>query len=154
VDANEGWTMAQLRDLSPELAALGVALIEQPLPAGADSALAEYDSPVPLGADESCHGIAELPELRDRYQVVNIKLDKTGGLTGALALRAAAEAAGFGIMVGCMVATSLSMAPAFLLAQGANFVDLDGPLLLERDREPGAVYEGAWMQNPGSDVWR
>jgi L-alanine-DL-glutamate epimerase-like enolase superfamily enzyme len=154
VDANEGWTMARLRALAPELAALGVALIEQPLPAGADSALAEYDSPVPLGADESCHGIAELPELRDRYQVVNIKLDKTGGLTGALALRAAAEAAGFGIMVGCMVATSLSMAPAFLLAQGANFVDLDGPLLLERDREPGAVYEGAWMQNPGSDVWR
>jgi L-alanine-DL-glutamate epimerase-like enolase superfamily enzyme len=128
VDANEGWTMAQLRDLSPELAALGVALIEQPLP-------------------------AELPELRGRYKVLNLKLDKTGGLTDALALKTAAEEAGFEIMVGCMVATSLAMAPAFLLAQGAKFVDLDGPLLLERDREGGAVYEGAWMQPPGAGVW-
>ncbi len=153
VDANEGWTMARLRLLAPELAALGVALIEQPLPAGADAALSDYASPVPLGADESCHGIAELPTLRGRYQVLNLKLDKTGGLTAALALKAAAEAAGFGVMVGCMVATSLSMAPAFLLAQGADFVDLDGPLLLERDREPGAVYEGTWMQVPEIEVW-
>jgi L-alanine-DL-glutamate epimerase-like enolase superfamily enzyme len=153
VDANEGWTMAQLRDLSPELAALGVALIEQPLPAGADEALSDYESPVPLGADESCHGAAELPELRGRYKVLNLKLDKTGGLTDALALKTAAEEAGFEIMVGCMVATSLAMAPAFLLAQGAKFVDLDGPLLLERDREGGAVYEGAWMQPPGAGVW-
>jgi L-alanine-DL-glutamate epimerase-like enolase superfamily enzyme len=153
VDANEGWSMAQLRALAPQLADLGVALIEQPLPAGADSALADYTCPAPLGADESCHGIEELPELRGRYQVLNLKLDKTGGLTAALALKAAAEAAGFGIMAGCMVATSLSMAPAFLLAQGAEFVDLDGPLLLEQDREPGAVYKGAWMQPPGTDVW-
>ena len=153
VDANEGWTMAQLRDLSPELAALGVVLIEQPLPAGADEALSDYESPVPLGADESCHGAAELPELRGRYKVLNLKLDKTGGLTDALALKTAAEEAGFEIMVGCMVATSLAMAPAFLLAQGAKFVDLDGPLLLERDREGGAVYEGAWMQPPGAGVW-
>jgi len=153
VDANEGWTMGQLRQMAPELAALGVALIEQPLPAGADEALSGYASPVPLGADESCHGVAQPPELRGRYQVLNLKLDKTGGLTGALALKTAAEEAGFGIMVGCMVATSLAMAPAFLLAQGAQFVDLDGPLLLERDREAGLVYEGAWMQPPGAEVW-
>ena len=153
VDANEGWTIAQLATLAPELAALGVALIEQPLPAGQDEALADYRSPIPLGADESCHGIDSLAALAGRYQVVNIKLDKTGGLTEALALKAAAQVAGFGIMVGCMVATSLSMAPAFLLAQHADFVDLDGPLLLEHDRDPGIAYDGAWMSAPTSAVW-
>jgi L-alanine-DL-glutamate epimerase-like enolase superfamily enzyme len=153
VDANEGWSFDQLRWLAPRLAELGVALIEQPLPAGDDAALAGYTSPVPLGADESCHGVGELASLRGRYQVLNLKLDKTGGLTAALALKAEAEAAGFGIMVGCMVATSLSMAPAFLLAQGADFVDLDGPLLLEHERQPGAVYDGAWLQPPEADVW-
>jgi L-alanine-DL-glutamate epimerase-like enolase superfamily enzyme len=153
VDANEGWTLDQLAALAPELAALGVALIEQPLPAGADAALAEFRSPVPLGADESCHGIDGLADLRSRYSVVNIKLDKTGGLTEALKLKAAARAAGLGIMVGCMVATSLSMAPAFLLAQGADFVDLDGPLLLARDRDPRIAYDGAWMAAPPSALW-
>jgi L-alanine-DL-glutamate epimerase-like enolase superfamily enzyme len=153
VDANEGWTMAQLTETAPALAALGVALIEQPLPAGQDAALAGYSCPVPLGADESCHGIDSLRDLRGRYQVVNIKLDKTGGLTHALAMKHAAEAAGFGIMVGCMVATSLAMAPAFLVAQGAAFVDLDGPLLLERDRQPGIAYDGASMHPPAAAIW-
>jgi L-alanine-DL-glutamate epimerase-like enolase superfamily enzyme len=153
VDANEGWTIDQLATLGPELARLGVALIEQPLPAGQDAALAGFPLALPLGADESCHGIASLPDLQGRYRILNIKLDKTGGLTGALALKAAAETRGFGIMVGCMVATSLSMAPAFLLAQDAEFVDLDGPLLLERDRAPGIAYDGAWMQPPPPAVW-
>jgi L-alanine-DL-glutamate epimerase-like enolase superfamily enzyme len=153
VDANEAWTFDQLVERAPALAALGVALIEQPLPAGQDEALAGYASPVPLGADESCHGIDSLPALRDRYQVVNIKLDKTGGLTHALELRDAARAAGFGIMAGCMVATSLAMAPAFLVAQGADFVDLDGPLLLETDRDPAIAYDGAWMQPPPRVLW-
>ena len=152
-DANEGWTIEQLVALAPELARFGVALIEQPLPADQDHALVGFVSPIPLGADESCHGIDSLALLRGRYQVVNIKLDKTGGLTGALALKAAAQAAGFGVMVGCMVATSLSMAPAFLLAQGTEFVDLDGPLLLERDRVPGVDYHGAWMRPPSPAVW-
>jgi len=153
VDANEGWTIEQLAVLAPELAALGVALIEQPLPAGQDAALAGFASPVPLGADESCHDIDGLVDLRARYSVVNIKLDKTGGLTEALRLKAAAQAAGFQVMVGCMVATSLSMAPAFLLAQGAEFVDLDGPLLLARDREPGIAYDGAFMSPPSAVLW-
>jgi L-alanine-DL-glutamate epimerase-like enolase superfamily enzyme len=153
VDANEGWTLGQLAALAPELARLGVALIEQPLPAGQDAALADFPFPLPLGADESCHGIASLAGLQGRYRVVNIKLDKTGGLTGALALKEAARTRGFGIMVGCMVATSLSMAPAFLLAQDAEFVDLDGPLLLERDRAPGIAYDGAWMQPSDAAVW-
>ncbi len=153
VDANEGWAMSQLFEIAPQLAALGVALIEQPLPAGQDAGLADFDSPVPIGADESCHGPDSLPSLIDRYQCVNIKLDKTGGVTGALAMKAAAQAAGFRVMIGCMVATSLSMAPAFLLTQGADFVDLDGPLLLETDRMPGIAYDGAWMQPPPVGLW-
>jgi len=153
VDANEGWTFEQLTALAPELASLGVALIEQPLPAGADAALVGFRSPVPLGADESCHGIDGLADLRARYSVVNIKLDKTGGLTAALAVKSAAQAVGLGIMVGCMVATSLSMAPAFLLAQGADFVDLDGPLLLARDRDPAIAYDGAFMSPPPAALW-
>lgn len=153
VDANEGWTLDQLAERAPQLAALGVALIEQPLPAHSDDALAGFASPVPLGADESCHGLENLERLRGRYRTLNIKLDKTGGLTEALNMKAAAEAAGFGIMVGCMVATSLAMAPAFLLTQGADFVDLDGPLLLDRDRTPGVVYNGAWMQPPPPALW-
>jgi L-alanine-DL-glutamate epimerase-like enolase superfamily enzyme len=153
VDANEGWTMSQLFEIAPQLAALGVALIEQPLPAGQDAGLADFDSPVPIGADESCHGPDSLPSLIGRYQCVNIKLDKTGGLTGALAMKAVAQAAGFRVMIGCMVATSLSMAPAFLLTQGADFVDLDGPLLLDADRPDGIAYDGAWMSPPVSALW-
>ena len=145
--------MSQLFEIAPQLAALGVALIEQPLPAGQDAGLADFDSPVPIGADESCHDPDSLPSLIDRYQCVNIKLDKTGGLTGALAMKAAAQAAGFRVMIGCMVSTSLSMAPAFLLTQGADFVDLDGPLLLEADRADGIAYDGAWMSPPVSALW-
>ena len=128
-------------------------MIEQPLPAGDDDPLSGFVSAVPLGADESCHDIASLPELIGRYRVVNIKLDKTGGLTAALQLKAAAEKAGFGIMVGCMVSTSLAMAPAFLLAQGAGFVDLDGPLLLAEDRSPGLTYSGASIAPPPPELW-
>jgi L-alanine-DL-glutamate epimerase-like enolase superfamily enzyme len=153
VDANEGWTMAQLIEIAPKLAALDVMLIEQPLPAGQDDTLLGYRAPVPIGADESCHGPESLAALAGKYQCVNIKLDKTGGLTAALAMKAAAQAAEFRIMVGCMVATSLSMAPAFLLTQGADFVDLDGPLLLEQDRSDGIAYNGAWMSPPSSALW-
>ena len=140
VDANEAWSAETLQRCLPELAELGVELVEQPLPAGADAALAGLDRGVPVAADESCHTRADLPGLAGRYDVVNVKLDKTGGLTEALALRDAARDAGFGIMVGCMLATSLAMAPAILVAQGARFVDLDGPLLLARDRDPGLDY--------------
>ena len=140
VDANEAWSAETLRRRLPGLAELGVELVEQPLPAGADAALADVERAVPIAADESCHTRADLPGLAGRYDVVNVKLDKTGGLTEALALRDAARDAGFGIMVGCMLATSLAMAPALLVAQGARFVDLDGPLLLARDREPGLDY--------------
>ena len=152
-DANEGWSLDQLRAFAPELAGLGVELIEQPLPAADDEALAGFTSPVPLGADESCHGRDGLNLLKGRYRVLNIKLDKTGGLTEALRLKRAAEAAGFGVMVGCMVATSLAMAPALLVAQGALLVDLDGPLLLARDRTPGLRYEGARVYPPEPALW-
>ncbi|MDE1148373.1 MAG: dipeptide epimerase [Azospirillaceae bacterium] len=153
VDANEGWTLDQLDRYAPTLAALGVELLEQPLPAGQDAALAGYACPIPLGADESVHGLDSLEMLAGRYQVANIKLDKTGGLTEALALKAACAAAGMKVMVGCMVATSLSMAPAHLLAQGAAFVDLDGPLLLDRDRAPGLRYEGTTAFPPPPALW-
>ncbi|TWB65826.1 L-alanine-DL-glutamate epimerase-like enolase superfamily enzyme [Nitrospirillum amazonense] len=153
VDANEGWSLEQLDHYAPALAALGVELLEQPLPAGRDADLAGYQCPIPLGADESVHGLDSLEALVGRYQVANIKLDKTGGLTEALALKAACEAAGLRVMVGCMVATSLSMAPAHLLAQGAAFVDLDGPLLLARDRMPGLRYEGATADPPSPALW-
>ncbi|MEI7608923.1 MAG: enolase C-terminal domain-like protein, partial [Rhodospirillaceae bacterium] len=152
-DANEAWTFDQVRAFVPVLAGLGVELIEQPLPADDDGALAGFASPVPLGADESCHGADGLAALKGRYSVVNIKLDKTGGLTGALRLKQAAEAAGFGVMVGCMVATSLAMAPALLVAQGAALVDLDGPLLLAVDREPGLRYQGAVVDPPAPALW-
>ena len=152
-DANEGWSLEQLRAFAPALAALGVELIEQPLPAAADGALAGFASPVPLGADESCHGRDGLERLRGRYRVLNIKLDKTGGLTEALRLKRAAEDAGFGVMVGCMVATSLAMAPALLVAQGALLVDLDGPLLLAVDRAPGLRYQGAVVHPPEPALW-
>ena len=152
VDANEAWTAESLRARLPELAGLGVELVEQPLPAGADAALADIERSVPVAADESCHTSADLPGLAGRYDVVNIKLDKTGGLTEALALRDAATAAGFGIMVGCMLATSLAMAPALLVAQGARFVDLDGPLLLARDREPGLDYHPDGRVDPPPPV--
>jgi L-alanine-DL-glutamate epimerase-like enolase superfamily enzyme len=153
VDANEALSFEQLRALAPDFARLGVKLVEQPLPIGQDQALDGYDSPVPLCADESLHTRAELDACVGRYACVNIKLDKAGGVTEALALRAAAEAKGFEIMAGCMVATSLAMAPALLIAQGAAFVDLDGPLLLARDREPGLTYLGSLIEPPPADLW-
>jgi L-Ala-D/L-Glu epimerase len=153
VDANEAWTLDHLDRFGAAFADLGVELIEQPLPAAEDDALLGYTCPVPLGADESCHDTASLERLKGKYQVVNIKLDKTGGLTEALALKAAAEAAGFRIMVGCMLATSLAMAPGMVIAQGVEFVDLDGPLLLARDRQPGLRYDGATVHPPGADLW-
>ncbi len=153
VDANEGWTLDHLAQYGPAFAALGVELIEQPLPADKDEALRGFSCPVPLGADESCHSLDSLERLKGLYQVVNIKLDKTGGLTEALLMKAAADAAGFQVMVGCMVATSRAMAPAMLVGQGAAFVDLDGPLLLAEDRTPGLRYDGALVYPPEPAVW-
>ncbi len=154
VDANEGGgDVDALGQLLTQLADLGVELVEQPLPADADAELARIDHPVPLCADESCHTLQDLPRLRDRYDLVNIKLDKAGGLTEAWQLRRAAREAGMGIMVGCMVGTSLSMAPALLLAQDADVVDLDGPLLLATDRSPGLSYRGSEVLPPPSGLW-
>jgi L-alanine-DL-glutamate epimerase-like enolase superfamily enzyme len=153
VDANEGLEFEALRRLAPELNRLGVMLVEQPLKAGEDEALEGYDSPVPLCADESLHTRAELDACARRYGCVNVKLDKAGGLTEALALTQAARALDLQIMVGCMVATSLAMAPALILAQGAPFVDLDGPLLLAKDREPGLVYLGSMIAPQTSALW-
>jgi L-alanine-DL-glutamate epimerase-like enolase superfamily enzyme len=152
-DANEGWTDERLDTHLAACAAAGFALVEQPLPAGRDEALRSVPHAVAICADESVHGRDTLEGLVGLYDVVNIKLDKTGGLTEALALAAAAEAHGFGIMVGCMLGTSLGMAPAMLLSPRARFVDLDGPLLLARDRENGLVYEGSLVQPPSPTLW-
>ncbi|WP_237152523.1 N-acetyl-D-Glu racemase DgcA [Oryzibacter oryziterrae] len=153
VDANEGWTLETFAPMMAACLEAGVALIEQPLPAGADDGLAGLPRPVPICADESAHTSAEIPRLAARYDAVNVKLDKTGGLTEALAMVDAAHAAGLQVMVGCMVATSLAMAPALLAAQGAAFTDLDGPLLLARDRTPGLVYVGSLAHPPEPDLW-
>ncbi len=153
VDANEAWSAANLDANLDACAAQGVALIEQPLPAGEDAILAEIAHPVPLCADESLHDRGDLARLRRRYEAINIKLDKAGGLTEALALATAAEALGFQLMIGCMVASSLAMAPALLLAGRARYVDLDGPLLLARDRPEGLVYEGARVFPAAPALW-
>jgi L-alanine-DL-glutamate epimerase-like enolase superfamily enzyme len=153
VDANEGWTVESYRAFAPALAALGVAMIEQPLPATADEGLRGEARPVPLCADESAHARAGLERFVGLYDLVNVKLDKTGGLTEALAMIAAARALNLGIMVGCMVATSLAMAPAVLAAQGADYVDLDGPLLLAEDRAEGLEFRGSTLQPPNAALW-
>jgi L-alanine-DL-glutamate epimerase-like enolase superfamily enzyme len=153
LDANEGLDFETLRRLSPDFVRLGVALIEQPLKAGEDAALEGYDSPLLLCADESIHTLAELPACARRYGAVNIKLDKTGGLTEALALKRASEALGLKVMAGCMVATSLAMAPALLIAQGAAVADLDGPLLLSRDRRPGLTIAGSIIAPAEPALW-
>ena len=153
VDANEALSLDDLRRIAPAFAKLGVVVVEQPLPAGEDAALEGYDSPVPLCADESLHTRAELANCVGRYAMVNIKLDKAGGLTEALALAAEARAKGFKIMAGSMVGTSLGMAPALILAQGAAVADLDGPLLLARDREPGLSVTGSLLEPPGPELW-
>ena len=153
VDANEGWTAEVYTELAPHLVRMGVALVEQPLPAGNDDMLAEIARPLPVCADEAAHDRASLPELRGKYDVVNIKLDKTGGLTEALALREAAEAEGYGIMVGCMVGSSLAMAPAVLIAQGAMITDLDGPLLLAEDRETPLIFDEQGVHPSDAALW-
>jgi L-Ala-D/L-Glu epimerase len=153
VDANEAWTPYNLEQNLADCARAGVTLVEQPLPAGRDGALARIRRPIAVCADESVHDRASLEGLRERYDAVNIKLDKTGGLTEALAMADAAQALGFEIMVGCMVATSLSMAPAMLLAQQARFVDLDGPLLLAGDRDGGLRYDGSTVYPPDAALW-
>jgi len=153
VDANEGWTADVYSDLAPHLLRLGVEMVEQPLPAGADDMLAEIARPLPVCADESCHDRGSLPALKGKYDMVNIKLDKTGGLTEALALHNAARAAGYAVMVGCMVGSSLAMAPAMLVAQGAEIVDLDGPLLLAQDRDIPLRFDGSTVHPPDSALW-
>ncbi|WP_417513408.1 N-acetyl-D-Glu racemase DgcA [Minwuia sp.] len=153
VDANEGWKAEQLESLFEAFAELDVRMVEQPLPAGKDAVLADVDRKVPVCADESCHDSASLADLKGRYDIVNIKLDKTGGLTEALRLREKARAEGFQVMVGCMVATSLAMAPALLVAQGADFVDVDGPLMLKQDREPGLTFDGSIVRPASRDLW-
>jgi len=152
-DANEAWTEGMLGELMAVAAACGFELIEQSLPVDADGALARMPRPVPVCADESLHTRADLRALADRYDAVNIKLDKTGGLTEALAVMGEARALGFKTMVGCMVSTSLAMAPAVLLAQNADWVDLDGPLLLAQDRVPGLRYDGALVHSATPDLW-
>jgi L-Ala-D/L-Glu epimerase len=153
VDANEAWTPDNLEQNLADCAAASVTLVEQPLPAGQDEALKRIRRPLPVCADESVHDRASLDGLRERYDAVNIKLDKTGGLTEALVMADAAHAMGFQIMIGCMVATSLAMAPAMLLAQQARFVDLDGPLLLARDREGGLRYDRSLVYPPEAALW-
>lgn len=154
VDVNQAWDMAALVDHAPRLAALGVELIEQPLPRGRDDELIDYQSPVLLGADESCLDLAELPLVWDRYGLINVKLDKCGGLTEALALARAATSAGLEVMVGNMTGTSLAMAPSHVVAQFARFVDLDGPLLLASDILPGLVYRaGGIVEPPERNLW-
>lgn len=150
IDANEGWTPDIYTDLAPHLIRLGVALVEQPLPVGGDEMLAEISRPLPVCADESAHNAASLPALRGRYDMVNLKLDKTGGLTEALIARKTARDLGLGVMIGCMVGSGLGMAPAVLLAQGADYCDLDGPLLLREDRAKPLIYDASGV-HPSTD---
>lgn len=153
VDANEGWSAEDYDAMAPVMTELGVVLVEQPLPADDDSALVGRDRPLPVCADEACHDRSTLAALKNKYDVINIKLDKTGGLTEALALKSAAVDQGFRIMVGCMVGSSLAMAPAFLVAQGVEFVDLDGPLLLAEDRKTPMQFEGSQMYPASAMLW-
>src|SRR5437667_326405 len=153
IDANESWSPSHFEKIVPALKRLGVELIEQPFPADADEVLLTLDHPVPVCADESCHTGDDLARLTSRYEVINVKLDKTGGLTEALHLCQQARKAGFKLLIGCMVGTSLSMAPARVLATDADFVDLDGPLLLARDREHGLSYRDGKISIPSRELW-
>ena len=153
IDANEGWTPQVYTDLAPHLIRLGVALVEQPLPAGADDMLAEIARPLPVCADESCFDSASLRALKGKYDLINLKLDKPGGLTEGLMTRALAADLGFGLMVGCMVGSSLGMAPATLLAQSAAYIDLDGPLLLSHDRSHPLLYDAQGVHPPQPELW-
>ncbi|MDP7549003.1 MAG: dipeptide epimerase [Alphaproteobacteria bacterium] len=153
VDANEAWAPDMFLPFSAALADLGVELIEQPLPSGEDRMLSDCPHPVPVCADESCHVSADLNALAGRYDMVNVKLDKSGGLSEGLSLTREAKRRGFGVMVGCMLGTSLAMAPALLLASMADYVDLDGPLLLARDRAAALVYRGGHVARPTAELW-
>lgn len=153
VDANEAWTAVTVEQLLNDCAEAGVTLVEQPVPAGQDTVLSTIRRPLAVCADESVHNRSSLAGLRERYDAVNIKLDKTGGLTEALAMADAARDLGFEVMVGCMVATSLAMAPATLLTQRARYVDLDGPLLLAKDRDHGLRYDGSTLFPPDAALW-
>lgn len=153
IDANEGWSAQEYAELAPALLRLGVKMVEQPLPADDDGMLSEIERPLPVCADEACHDRESLGALKGKYDMINIKLDKTGGLTEALALRDEAKAAGFQIMVGCMVGSSLAMAPATLVAQDAAFTDLDGPLLLAQDREHPLTFDEQGVHPPARELW-
>ena len=153
IDANESWSPEHYRKIIPALKGLGVELVEQPFPADADEVLESLDHPVPVCADESCHTTVDLPRLKNRYEVINVKLDKTGGLTEALRLCQRARETGFKLLIGCMVGTSLSMAPARLLASAAEWVDLDGPLLLARDCDHALPYENGRIGIPPRELW-
>src|SRR2546430_2029180 len=153
IDANESWSREHYEKIVPSLKELGVELIEQPFPADADQILETLEHPVPVCADESCHTRADLPRLKDRYEVVNVKLDKTGGLTEALELCGRARELGFKLLIGCMVGTSLSMAPARILASIVDYVDLDGPLLLVRDRDHRLSYQNGKISLPSRELW-
>ncbi|MEM8560950.1 MAG: dipeptide epimerase [Pseudomonadota bacterium] len=153
IDVNQGWTYRQLVDLAPRVQELGVSMVEQPLPRGADAELAEYQSPVPLCADESCLDLSELEQAAHRYEMINIKLDKVGGLTAGLELAHRAKALGLGVMVGNMAGTSLAMAPGLVLAQLCDLVDLDGPLILATDRENPLHFEQGKVSGLTPDLW-
>ena len=153
IDTNESWSPRHYRNMIAALRELGVELIEQPFPADADDILETLDHPIPVCADESCHTTADLPRLRNRYEAINIKLDKTGGLTEALQLHQRARENNFKILIGCMVCTSLSIAPARLLASTADWIDLDGPLLLARDRDDALAYRNGRIGTPARDFW-
>ena len=153
VDANEGWNSEEFHSIFPQFADLRVEMVEQPLPAGQDEPLGSFNANFELCADESCHDRESLAALKGKYSMVNIKLDKTGGLTEAVALKKQAEADGYKVMVGCMVGTSLAMAPAVLVAQGVAIADLDGPLLLKEDRIGGLCYEGACVHPANREFW-
>jgi L-Ala-D/L-Glu epimerase len=153
IDANESWSPSHYEKVVPSFRQCGIALIEQPFPADADEALESLDHPIPVCADESCHTTADLPRLKNRYEVINVKLDKTGGLTEALRLCESARESGFKVLIGCMVCTSLGIAPARLLASFAQWIDLDGPLLLARDREHEIPYNKGRISMPSRELW-
>ena len=153
IDANESWSPRHYQSIVPALSELGVELIEQPFPAANDEVLQTLDHPIPVCADESCHTTADLRRLKNRYEAINVKLDKTGGLTEALRLCERARENGFKLLIGCMVCTSLSIAPARLLGSVADWVDLDGPLLLAHDREHGLSYRNERIGTPARELW-
>ncbi|TMP89758.1 MAG: dipeptide epimerase [Verrucomicrobia bacterium] len=153
IDANESWTSDHYCKVAPALCQFGIELIEQPFPADADEVLETLDHPIPVCADEGCHTTADLPRLKNRYEMVNIKLDKSGGLTEAMLLTERAREAGFKLLIGCMVCTSLGIAPARLLASAADYVDLDGPLLLAGDRHHAVSYDNGRIGIPSRELW-